>query len=105
MASSSFTVQSSQNHFEVQDSVNNMTWGPFPTEDEARHQVVRLEHLAELQEILRKLTRLEESLWEESTLDTEASRQAKDLESAIRNMVDDHLARLKAGQASQNQSR
>lgn len=99
-AQENFTLQSAQGTFTVDDKHNGMTWGPFPSETEAGHQIRKLEHLAELQTVLMRVIRLEETIWDEITLETDASREAKQLEADLQKMVDAHLDALKKEQAA-----
>ena len=98
---SAFKVQESERwagSLEVNDTLNQMVWGPFVDEEEATIQILKLEHLADLDRITGNVEDLERIIWEEITIESESGAKIKKMCDNLQALVDSLRACLKREQ-------
>ena len=85
-------------HLEVNDTVNTMVWGPFPSPEYAEIQVLRLKTLVDLGDAISEIARIESTLWEEISIDNGADRESKKVAALLQKSIDSQLDCLKREQ-------
>ncbi len=83
---------------EINDTVNKMVWGPFPSRELADIQLTRLKTLVDLNEAISEIARLERTLWEEITIDNGSDKETRKVASILQKSIDCQLDCLKREQ-------
>lgn len=83
---------------EINDTINNMVWGPFPSNEHAAIQLARLKTLDDLNEAILEIARLERTLWEEISIDNGSDNETRKLASILQKSIDCQLDCLKREQ-------
>lgn len=86
--------------FEVTDTLNKTTWGPFADTAAAQCQVSKLEHLEELRRIEGRVGELERTIWEEITIESESGARVKKLGDNMLTLIETTYNKLQREQAA-----